>query len=181
MRWHPVIVLAPVTLVSTVCPWLVVRAAHPAGSCSAAVCPWNLPCPSTPPPGPIRTNANTATCGCRWEMRLLVAKLFPVEFVTVFEGWQIAGLRRKGIGGKVLVFEGIHGINPSLGIELQKLRQQRYTCATHSSNQLAPDTNNAGPGTLTSYTAPLTRAGTDQTTLPHHNQATYRSQAYSSV
>lgn len=138
MRRHPVIVLAPVALVSTVRPWLVVWPTHPAGSCTAAVCPWNFPCPSTPPPGgPILANANTATCGCRWEMRLLVTKLFPIKFVTVFEGWQITGLRGKGISGKVLVFEGIHGINPSLGIELQQLRQQRYTCATHSAKQLA--------------------------------------------
>lgn len=81
-------------------------------------------------------------------MRLLVTKLFPIKLVTVFEGWQITGLRWKGIGGKVLVFEGIHGIDPSLGIELQKLRQQRYTRATHPAKQLALDTNNAGSGTL---------------------------------
>lgn len=180
MRRHPVVVLTPITLISTIWPWLVVWATHPAGSCSTAICPWYFPGPSTPSPGPILTNANTSTCGCRWEMRLLVTKLFPIKLMTVFEGWQITGLRWKGIGGKVLVFECIHGVDSSLGIELQKLRQQRYTRATHPAKQLASDTNNAGSGTLTSYIALLTFAGTDQTTLPHHNQATYRSRAYSS-
>ena len=111
----PILELTRITLridMVSVCPRLMVWT-HSTTRSSASVSPRKFPSPPVPTRHSIRTDANSTSCRRGRKLRLLAPKLLPVQFMTIFKLWQVAGLCRERLGSKVLMLQSIDSVDSS--------------------------------------------------------------------